>query len=83
MLPVALLFRLGVPTLAALVFLGVLMLTAACWVISDDGRSSRVTEILSVMHDIRSSDNRVVAHPGDSPAVPVEPLGDAGPRQGV
>ncbi len=62
-LPAAALARLGM--LATLAFLAVLILPAACWVISDDGRSKRVTQILSVMHDgIRSPDVRAISQLG-------------------
>jgi hypothetical protein len=46
MLPAALLIRLGIPALAALVFLAVLVLGVICWIISDQGRSDRVTRMM-------------------------------------
>ena len=46
LLPVAALARLGMPALAALVFLAMLVLATACWVISSDDRSARVTRII-------------------------------------
>jgi len=54
-LPAGLLAQLGMPALAALVFLAVLALAAGCWVISNDGRSDRVTRmILARRGDARS-----------------------------
>jgi hypothetical protein len=46
MLPAALLVQLGVPVLAALVFLAVIVLGVACWIISDPERSDRVNRML-------------------------------------
>ena len=46
MLPVAVLVRLGMPALAALVFLAVLVLGVTCWVICDQDRSDRVNRML-------------------------------------
>ena len=46
MLPAALLVRLGMPALAALVFLAILVLGAICWIISDPDRSDRVNRML-------------------------------------
>ncbi len=46
MLPAAVLVRLGMPALAALVFLAVLVLGVICWVIASDDRSGRVNRIL-------------------------------------
>jgi hypothetical protein len=45
-LPAAVLARLGMPVLAAVVFLAVLALGAACWVIASDDRSDRVTRMI-------------------------------------
>ena len=45
-LPVAVLARLGLPALAAAVFLAVLVLGAACWVIGSDGQTDRVNRML-------------------------------------
>jgi hypothetical protein len=45
-LPAALLAGLGLPALGALVFLAVLMLVAACWVIGSGDRTERVSRIL-------------------------------------
>ena len=45
-LPAAALAKLGIPALAALVFLGVLVLGVICWIISDQGRSDRVNRML-------------------------------------
>lgn len=46
MLPAAFLARTGLPALAALVFLAVLTLSVACWIISSDERSDRVTRMI-------------------------------------
>jgi hypothetical protein len=46
MLPAALLAQLGEPALAALVFLAILVLGVACWIISDPERSDRVNRML-------------------------------------
>jgi hypothetical protein len=55
MLPVAMLARLGVPALAAVVFLAILALGAACWVIASCDRSDRVTRMIYARHgDARS-----------------------------
>ncbi len=45
-LPGALLAGLGLPALGALVFLAVLVLVAACWVIGSGDRTERVSRIL-------------------------------------
>jgi hypothetical protein len=44
--PAALLARLGLPALAALVFLAVIVLAACCWVISSPARSDRMARII-------------------------------------
>jgi hypothetical protein len=46
MLPVALLVRLGMPALAALVFLAVLVLAVICWIIASGERCDRVNRIM-------------------------------------
>jgi hypothetical protein len=46
MLPAALLVRLGVPVLAALFFLAIIVLGVTCWIISDPERSDRVNRML-------------------------------------
>lgn len=46
MLSAALLARLGEPALAALVFLAILVLGVACWIISNPERSDRVNRML-------------------------------------
>jgi hypothetical protein len=46
MLPAAFLARLGMPALAALVFLTILGLGVTCWIISSDERSARVSQIM-------------------------------------
>jgi len=55
MLPAAVLVRLGTPALAAAVFLAVLALMAACWVIASGDRSDRVIRMIYARHgDARS-----------------------------
>jgi hypothetical protein len=46
MVPVAVLLRLGMPALAALVFLAVLMVGVTCWIISSDARTGRVNRMM-------------------------------------
>ena len=46
MLPAALLVRLGMPALAAVVFLAVLVVGVTCWIISSDDRTDRVNRIM-------------------------------------
>jgi hypothetical protein len=46
MLPVALLGRLGVPALGALVFLAVLVLAVICWIIASGERCDRVNRMM-------------------------------------
>jgi hypothetical protein len=50
LLPAAALTRLGVPALAAAVFLAVLTLGAACWVIASGDRSDRITRMIDARH---------------------------------
>ena len=44
--PAAIFIRLGMPTLAAAVFLAVLVLGVACWIISSDDRTGRVNRMM-------------------------------------
>jgi hypothetical protein len=46
MLPAGLLAQLGMPTLAALVFLTVIVLGVTCWIINSADRSDRVIRML-------------------------------------
>ena len=46
LIPAATVARLGIPALGALVLLIVLVLAFACWVIGDQGRTDRVSQIL-------------------------------------
>jgi hypothetical protein len=46
LVPAVQLGRLGLPMIVALFTLTVLSLAALCWVISDDGRSERLTMII-------------------------------------
>jgi hypothetical protein len=64
LLPAAALARLGVPALAAAVFLAVLALGAACWVIASGARSDRVTRMIYARHGNARS------LPPGSPAAP-------------
>jgi hypothetical protein len=45
-LPAALLARLGLPALAALVLFGVLVLAVTCWILNSANRSGRVARIM-------------------------------------
>jgi hypothetical protein len=66
-LSAALVARLGLPALGALVFLAVLVAGVVCWVLSDDARAECVTRILSAWHEaIRSPepDTPVISPPG-------------------
>jgi hypothetical protein len=49
-IPAAILLRLGMPTLAALVFLAVLMVGVTCWIISSDDRTGRVNRMMLARH---------------------------------
>lgn len=46
LLPAALLAQLGMPALAALVFLAVLVLGVICWIVNNDDRCERVSRIM-------------------------------------
>jgi hypothetical protein len=46
MLPAAVLVRLGMPALAALVFLAVLVLGVICWIINSPDRSDRMNRMM-------------------------------------
>ena len=50
LLPAALLAGLGMPALAALVFLAVLMLGIICWVIKSADRVDRVSRMILAVH---------------------------------
>jgi len=69
MLPAAVLARLGLPALAAAVFLAVLALGAACWIIASNDRSDRVTRMIYA----RRADARSLG-PG-SPGSPAQAAG--------
>jgi hypothetical protein len=45
-LPAAVLVRLGLPALAALVLLGVLLLATICWVVNNGDRSDRAARLM-------------------------------------
>jgi hypothetical protein len=62
-LSVALAARLGWPALGALAFLVVLATGVACWVISDDDRSKRVTRILTAWR------GGIISPEPDAPAI--------------
>jgi hypothetical protein len=54
-LPAAALARLGMPALVAAVFLAVLVVGTACWIVASDDRSDRVTRMIYARHgDARS-----------------------------
>ena len=91
MLPAAVLARLGMPALAAVVFLAVLALGAACWVIASGDRSDRVTRMIYARHgDARSLVPGSTAAPGTRfpPSASAGPLraeavpGPTGPEAG-
>jgi hypothetical protein len=65
-IPAAVIARLGLPALVALLFLAVLVLAIACWVISNQARTDRVTQIL-------------LAHRGTAIAPPTTAVPPAGP----
>jgi hypothetical protein len=44
--PAALMARLGLPALGALVFLAVLAAGVACWMLGSDARAARVSQVL-------------------------------------
>ncbi len=66
MLPTAVLARLGMPALAAVVFLAVLVLGVACWVISNPDRSDRVIRMMLA----RRGNVRCLAPTSSAPSVP-------------
>ena len=68
-LPTALLTGLGLPALGALVFLAVLVLVTACWVIGSGDRAERVSRIL-------------LAGRGDASCLPPGPVAPSRPRPG-
>jgi len=59
MLPAAFLGRLGMPALAALVFLAVLALAVICWIIASGERCDRVNRMMLA----RRGDARCLASP--------------------
>lgn len=77
MLPAAFLARLGVPALAAVVFLAVAVLVVICWIISSDARTGRVARVMLA----RRGDARCLAPapsaPLAAPGAPAEPSPDA------
>ncbi len=69
MVPATILVRLGVPALAALVFLAVLVLGVTCWIISSGDRSDRVTRMIFARQgDVRCLEPDPAAAPSSSPA---------------
>lgn len=50
-MPAAVLAQLGMPALAALVFLAVLVLGVICWITSNQDRSDRVTRMMLARRD--------------------------------
>lgn len=68
MLPAAVVARLGMPALAAAVFLAVLALGAACWIIANGDRSDRLTRMIYARHgDARSLIPAPPAAPSPAP----------------
>jgi hypothetical protein len=66
--PVALVARLGLPALAALVFLAVLVTGVACWVFGSDARADRVSRVLLAWRGNASCLTSGSAATPDSPA---------------
>jgi len=67
MLPAALLARLGVPALTAVIVLVVLVIGVTCWIISNDDRTGRVNRMmLAIRGDARCLEIAASARP--SPA---------------
>jgi hypothetical protein len=64
MLPAAVLARPGMPAIAALVFLAVLAVAMACWVISNGDRSGRAFFRVSVQVAGHEHEGRVSLLPG-------------------
>ena len=74
LVPAGLVAGLGVPALAALVFLAVCTLAVACWVIGSGDRSDRVTRMIYARRgDARCQDA--------TPAAPATSLPPAAPRR--
>jgi len=72
-LPAALLAELGMPTLGAVVFLAVMALAVACWVIASGDRTNRVSQMMLAL---RGEASRLA--PGTAPpAVPAAGLATA------
>jgi hypothetical protein len=75
-IPAALLAGLGLPALGALIFLAILVLVTACWVIDDADRTEQVCRILLAGR----GDTNCLPPPGRcrqarrSPAIPASPL---------
>jgi hypothetical protein len=68
LVPAALVARLGLPALAALVFLAVLVTGVACWVFGSDARADRVSRVLLAWRGNASCLTSGSAATPDSPA---------------
>ena len=66
MLPAVALVRLGIPALAAVVFLVVLVLAVICWVISSADRTDRVNRMMLA----RQGNARCLTPTSSAPSVP-------------
>lgn len=71
-LPAVLVARLGVPVLAALVFMAILVIAAACWTINSKDRSDNVSRIIFA----RKGDPRCL---DPDPAAPTAKTGNPAP----
>ena len=69
--PVAVLARLGLPALGALVFLAVLVAGVTCWLLGSDARAARVARVLLAWKGSSASLS------AGSPAAPVLPAAAA------
>ncbi len=65
--PAAVLLRLGMPALAALVSLAVLMVGVTCWIISSDDRTGRVNRMMLA----RQGDARCLETGASAPSSPI------------
>jgi hypothetical protein len=73
MLPAALVVRLGMPALAALVLLAVLVIGVICWIINSDDRTGRVNRMMLARHgDARclETDRSAPSSPASRPRRP-------------
>ncbi len=78
MVPAAVLLRLGMPALAALVFLAVLIVGVTCWIISSDDRTGRVNRMMLA----RQGDARCLETGASAPSSPTSRQRHQGTRSG-